>query len=303
MSNNQPNSEPWYKRWYVPGVLSLSVGMALFLMDVIARRYDSTLPVIAPITLLVSLVAFSLGWAVEKNWTKIPGQIREDMSEIRSEIRADIIAFAANVREPYLAYLRESLFSRARTPLYQLIDKSRSIPTVEECTRNLKDRIDKMDERIHKELLAVCGQKEWDSPQVATYYQANYEKSGKGVSVKRIFLQEPNKEFSEGEKIVLRQHISDDYPNVEGRVIFAEDLPHLAHYNFPTGFGFAILGDAVIVHWGLYGKKKEAGRTLEDPWFVEEHRRIFYWLWDGVAKGKTEKEKLRIRKEILGDAV
>jgi hypothetical protein len=131
--------------------------------------------------------------------------------------------------------------------------------------------------------------------------EANYKKSERGVKVKRVFIQERNKKFSPGEKKILREHISGDYPNVEGRVVFAADLHYLDDYHIPSGFGFAILGDSVIVHWGLDRRKAEAGRILEDPWFVDIHRDIFIRLWTRVAKGKTDQEKAKIRKEILDE--
>src|SRR5919205_2277162 len=265
MRRELPDSERWYQRWYVPGLLSLAVGALLVLTDAAAKRYEWPLPANWSAGLLVSLVAFSLGWAVKESQAKLSDELRESGSELRGAL----IGLASGRREPYLTYLWGSLVAQTQKTLAQLDDRSRSLRSVEDCTATLVRLIEGMDTSRHTEILAMCGQKDWDSPEVSRYYNTNYEKARGGVRVRRIFLQEPGKKFQPGERRVLHEHIDGTHVNVEGRVLFKDKLSYLEQYHVPRGFGFAILGDAVVVHWGLgAGKKGEAGRRLQNPLVV-----------------------------------
>ncbi|HEX9670510.1 MAG TPA: hypothetical protein VGC93_13640 [Thermoanaerobaculia bacterium] len=277
--------DPWYNRWYVPGAIAFGGGLLILFLEAVFRTSRVPPPVIGPISLLIALLSFSLGWTLERHRKTIEERIREEGSGLRG------------VTEPYLLYLRDQMQQRVRRPLSQLADESRSLKSVSDCTTELREVIDGLHERV-REILAVCGQKAWDDPDVQAYYEANYRKAEQGIKIKRIFIQEPGKRFSPAEKTVLRDHLDARRENVEARVIFAEDFHHLTHYRFPPGFGFAILGGTVIVHWGFGTNTAEAGRRFEDPWFVDEHRRIHSRLWS-LAKGATDNEKARIAREIL----
>ena len=291
--------DPWYNHWYVPGVIAFTGGLLILTLEAFLRKANIVPPVIGPVSLLLSLLVFSLGWTLERHRKALQEIIKEESSGLEGRLQIDLVRIASEVEEPYLLYMRDQMLRRVRRPLGQLVEKGRSLTTVPDCTDELIKAINILDERVHNEVLAVCGQKAWDNPEVKDYYEANYTKAKLGVNVKRIFLQEPGKIFSGGEKEVLRTHLSEEHPHVEARVIFADQLHHLAAYRFPPGFGFAILGSVVIVHWGLGKNTPEAGRRFEDPWFVEEHRRIFWRLWNHVAKGATKEEQERINREIL----
>ncbi|HEX6746024.1 MAG TPA: hypothetical protein VF092_01830 [Longimicrobium sp.] len=297
MVQAQDKPEPLYKRWFMPGIIALGAAVVVLIVNLLAGATNRQIPIVASISILITAMVFTLSWTVEKNWTKIPDQLREDVSRIRE----DILAIAAPVRDPYLAVLREEIFERARSPLLQLTDKTRRLSTAKVCTQKLIEHVRNLDPTRHREILAVCGQKEWDSPLLQMYYEANYRRSLEGINVKRIFIAEPGKSFSDAEKRVLSDHLSKLYPNVEGRVIYPEKVAYLEQYKFPTGFGFAILGNVVIIHWGLGQSHSEAGRILEDPWFVEIHRQMFKLMWKHVAKGRTDEEKAEIKRRILGD--
>lgn len=292
-------TDHWYNRWYVPGVIAFSGGLLILFLEAVLRWRNVAVPVIGPVSLLLSLLAFSLGWTLERHRRSIEERIKEESSGLERRLQVDLARIGIEVVEPYLLYLRDQMLMRVRRPLLQLVEKGRSLTTVHDCTAELIQAIRALDERVCHEVLAICGQKAWDDPDVKDYYEANYEKARLGMKVKRIFLQESSKIFSEGEKAVLRVHLSEEHPNVEARVIFVEDLHHLDEYRLPPGFGFAILGDTVIVHWGLLKNTPEAGRRFKDPWFVEEHRRVFWRLWNHVAKGATKEEQARIASEIL----
>lgn len=300
MSIHSAAHEPWYKHWYVPGAISLVIGAAIVGIQAYAERSasGSDVPLVACLSLLVSAMVFSLGWMIEKNWTKIPSHVRDDVEAIRD----DILGLSKPIREPYLAYLRERILARGRAPMMQLTDAGRRIGTVDECTHELIRQVQRISPGPHREILAVCGQKAWNSAEVRRYYEVNYEKARQGVRVRRIFIAEPGKRFSAGEKRVLREHMSPDNENVEGRVIFPEDLHNLKEYRLPSGFGFAILGEVVIIHWGLDDTRREAGRKLEDPLFVEIHTRIFHRMWS-IARGTTPAEQAEIRRRILGERI
>jgi hypothetical protein len=294
-----PHKEAWYNHWYVPGVIAFTGGLTVLCLEAILRKSNVALPVIGPVSLLLSLLVFSLGWNLERHRKAIEEIIRRESLELERRLHLDLVRIGAEVAEPYLLYLRDQMFLSLRRPMLQLVDKGRSLKTVRDCTAKLIEAIEALDKRV-PEVLAICGKKAWDDPDVKEYYKTNYQKSLEGTKIKRIFIQEHGKIFSEVEKKVLETHLSDEYPNVEARVIFAEDLQHLAEYRLPPGFGFAILGGTVIVHWGLGKNVPEAGRRFDDPWLIEEHRQIFWRLWRNIAKGATEEERARINNEILG---
>jgi hypothetical protein len=296
-----PQKEAWYNRWYVPGVIAFTGGLTVLCLEAILRKSNVTLPVIGPVSLLLSLLVFSLGWTLERHRKAIEEIIRQESLDLERRLHVDLARIGAKVAEPYLLYLRDQMLLSVRRPMLQLVDKGRSLKTVRDCTAKLIEAIEALDKRV-PEVLAICGQKAWGDPDVKEYYETNYQKSLEGVRIKRIFIQERDKVFSGEEKKVLETHLSDEYSNVEARVIFAEDLQHLTDYRLPPGFGFAILGGTVIVHWGLGSNVPEAGRRFDDPWFIEEHRQIFWRLWRHVAKGATEEERARINREILGAA-
>ena len=220
-------------------------------------------------------------------------------AEQSDDISLRICQDAAQIREPFFRWLSHKFLGRMHQPLFQLVDPSRSLETVMECTDALIECIKKIDAGSSTEIRAVCGQKAWNSQHVRAYYRENYAKAKQGTRVKRIFLQEPDKQFTDGEKRVLHEHLSGKNKNVEGKVVFEEDLHFLNIYNLPRGFGFAVLGDTVIVHWGLDEITREAGRRLDHPDIIKEHELIHRYLWEYVAKGETDDDKRRIWCEIL----
>ena len=288
MSENLPEKELWYKRWYIP----TTIPILAFILFLICKYFLPAIPIEISVPIMIVSATVSLSWLIEKNRTTISEQIRK-------ELESDFRKITSQISQPYFAYLRDDLLGQTEQALNQLVGKGRKILTVEACTEQLVLLINNLD-REQQEILAVCGQKRWGSPEVTEYYKKNYEKSVSGVKIRRVFLQEEDKEgFEEGEQKVLREHLSPKYPNVEARVVYAKDLKkHFGEYKFPKGFGFAILGNTVLVHWGLGKNLPEAGRKLDNPYFVQKHRQIFNRLW-AIGKGESKKEIQQIQEDFL----
>lgn len=283
MSENSFEKELWYKRWYVPPIIPVLT----FILFLVCKYFFPEIKIETVVPVMIVSATVSLSWLIEKNRTLICEQIKK-------ELNSDLKTIPLQIKQPYLAYLAEDLLGQTEQALNQLIGKGRKISKVEDCTETLVDLIDCLDSQ-HQEILAVCGEKRWESPSVTDYYQKNYEKAKVGVKVRRVFLEQEGGHFEEGEKKILREHLSSNYPNVEARVVYADDLKkHFSNYKFPRGFGFAILGKTVLVHWGVNENWSEAGRKLDNPYFVEKHKRIFNQLWT-IGKGGTEEEVQQIQ--------
>lgn len=282
-SSTHPQAQPWHERWYAPGAIVFLGGIVLLIVEA-----GVDLPFVGSVSVLLTLAFTSLGWALAQQRRKLEQRLQAESRSIRKFLQSDLAKIGSELDSPYLQYLRDQLIERARRPLLQLVDEGRGLVTVEQCTEELIEAIRTISEDRHTEILAICGQKAWAHPDVQAYYEANYERAKDGkVQVKRIFIQEPGRPFSAGERAILQDHL--ERPNVEARVIFTEDVGRLKTYCFPAGFGFAILGDSVVVHWGFDEGGSEAGRRFRDPWFTRFHQQIFWNLWNHVASGDEAK--------------
>ncbi|HYJ79085.1 MAG TPA: hypothetical protein VEW03_05775, partial [Longimicrobiaceae bacterium] len=88
MTPRRASEEVWYKRWYIPGLLTVAIGAAVALLQAAATRLRVDVPPVAYLSLLVAAMVFSLSWTIERHWTKIPDQLRDDVSKIRDDIVA-----------------------------------------------------------------------------------------------------------------------------------------------------------------------------------------------------------------------
>jgi len=143
---------------------------------------------------------------------------------------------------------------------------------------------------------AICGEKDWDDKRVTDYYAENYLRALQGLPVRRIFIMRSDAPMRDSEKRVIAEHMSS--PGVEIRVIFQEDYWRLEKYSLPRGFGLALFGNTAIVHWGFDGSAP-AGKVFTDPLLLQEYRSMFDELWgSGYACGRTDADKVRIRKKL-----
>lgn len=168
-------------------------------------------------------------------------------------------------------------------------DPTKTVGILDRC-------IDAMGKGKYEEIRALCGNKPYGEPLTDQYFRKNYAKAANDdVKVKRIFL-EPRQGFLAPEKKVIEEHMREN--NVEARVIRTADARHVRKARaVPAGFGFAVLGDCVVVHWGL--KRKSKATEMRNSLIVAAYRTWHEELWN-TAFGKDDSEQNKIWTDILG---
>lgn len=218
------------------------------------------------------------------------------IEQIKSIVESDLMRIGKEVDELHLASVRKLLLGECEIALKELANTDwHNNPAV--VIQALNTEIGHMKKGRYAEILAVCGYKDYEHENTKQYYDENYKKADvESVQVKRIFIRPPNNEdFEDAEVEVIREHIR--RPNVQALVISweaSEDYREL--YGIPPGFGFAILGNLVIVHWGL--EKNTRGKTLRSSLAVAAYRKIFDCFWT-YALGKDEDQEQEIWTDIL----
>lgn len=184
---------------------------------------------------------------------------------------SELSRLTGEIRQPFLHNVAVRVIRGAQVALKQLAGKAdNKFRSHGEYMAWATRLIQRLPEKGR--ILAVCGDKDWESYAVRKFNQANCDAARTGCRVERIFLQLDPKGFSIGEKTVLDEHLRTkrEGGNMAAYVIRPVEAAQLIKQNgLPNGFGFTFIDGAtdspvVLLHWGFTNKNDE-GLRIESP--------------------------------------
>jgi hypothetical protein len=126
----------WYELWFVPGAIAFLGGLVVLLLEAILGSGEVRFPLLGSVSLLLSLMLFSVGWTLENHRDRIERRIQEVAGELAQNLRSDLAGIASELRQPYLIHLKEELLRRARQPLLQLAMRGERLSRLSSALRS-----------------------------------------------------------------------------------------------------------------------------------------------------------------------
>lgn len=282
MASNKSRIDSILSRAWAVGLITFLAGL---LGVVVMMFVNEPLQKGAALSLLAALVGANLARLITDARERISDEISEGRKLTRVLVAVDELSRAlARVENPFLSAIGHRLVAGAEEAAGELSQPAEVFKHQGEYMRWAVPVLRTL--APEDQVLAVCGDKDWDDDAVMDFNRENCEAAKRGARVERIFLQ-LDKRFPPGEEEVIRQHLK---AAAEGGKIVAWHVKTrdarrvIKDYGLPKGFGLTYIcrhrpdGPAredVLVHWGLKDSNRE-GLRLESPQLVQLFLGIFW---------------------------
>jgi len=251
---------PWFA-----GVIIFVVGVAY------AFCAKNNLPQSVGVSLIASLTTTTIGNILKAYKDEIIDALRDCQDNILNEQRSDLGNLASSLKEPYFRMLGQKIINQAGVSVDEIraAEISPLFKNELNYTRYLREKVGSLN--FGDEIYALCGGKDWSSPEVKEYFKDNIQAVARGCKIARIFVQ-TGTSFSHEQKKIIENH---ERAGATVLVISRERLAELFQaYQLPIDFGFVIFKKEVVVHRGLKANSRE-GVVLKDENLIALHRQIF----------------------------